>query len=106
MLRFEWDASKSDSNWRKHRVRFEDAMLLFADPDALVEEDHSSEEMRWRILGSSGTGNLSGTAVLLLAVYTSREQNEDEIIRIISGRKATRRERKRYGENRAEGVSF
>ena len=106
MLRFEWDASKSDSNWRKHGVRFEDAMLVFADPDALVEEDHSSEEMRWRILGLSGTRGLSGTTVLLLAAYTSREENEDEIIRIISGRKATRKERKRYGENRAKGVFF
>jgi uncharacterized DUF497 family protein len=44
MLRFEWDAAKADSNWRKHRVRFEDAILVFADPDAVVEEDHGSEE--------------------------------------------------------------
>jgi|SRR5580658_4032833 uncharacterized DUF497 family protein len=106
MLRFEWDAAKADSNWRKHRVRFEDAMLVFADPDAVVEEDHSSEEIRWRILGLSGTGGLSGTAVLLLAVYTSHEENGDEIIRIISARKATRKERKRYGENRAKDVFF
>jgi uncharacterized protein len=44
MLRFEWDTAKADSNWRKHRVRFEDALLVFADPDAVLEEDHSSEE--------------------------------------------------------------
>ena len=75
-------------------------MLVFADPDAVVEGDHSSEEIRWRILGLSGTG------VLLLAVYTSHEEPEDEIIRIISARKATRKERERYGKNRAKDVSF
>ena len=54
----------------------------------------------------SGTVGLSGAAVLLLVVYTSHEENEDEIIRIISARKATRKERKRYGENRAKDVFF
>lgn len=100
MLRFEWDTAKAASNWRKHRVRFEDAMLVFEDSCALAEEDHSSEEMRWRILG------LSGTTVLLLVAYTGREDDEDEIIRIISARKATRKERKRYGENRAKDIFF
>ena len=100
MLRFEWDTTKAASNWRKHRVRFEDAMLVFADPDAVAEEDRSSEEIRWRILG------WSGTAVLLLVVYTSREESADEIIRVISARKATGKERKGYGENRAKDIFF
>jgi uncharacterized protein len=100
MLRLEWDTTKAAINSRKHRVRFEDAMLVFADPDAVAEEDRSSEEIRWRILG------LSGKAVLLLVVYTSHEENADEIIRVISARKATRKERKRYGENRAKDLFF
>lgn len=100
MLRFEWDTAKAASNWRKHRVRFEDAMLVLADPDAMAEEDRSSDEIRWRTLG------LCGTAVLVLVVHTSREENGDEIIRIISARKATRKERKQYGENRAKDIFF
>ena len=106
MLRFEWDTSKAASNWRKHRVRFEDAMLVFADSDAMAEEDHSSDEVRWRTLGLSGKGRPGGMAVLLLVVHTSREENADEIIRIISARKATPKERKQYGENRAKGIFF
>ena len=80
-------------------------MLVFADPDAMAEEDESSEEIRWRTLGLSGRAGLSGTAVLLV-VHTSREENADELIRIISARKATRKERKRYGENRAKDIFF
>jgi uncharacterized DUF497 family protein len=95
MVRFEWDESKARSNARKHGVRFEDAMLVFADPCALVEQDRvESGEFRWRTLG------LAGDIVLVLVAHTVRNEQEDEIIRIISARRATRRERKRYDENR------
>src|ERR1700720_1834614 len=97
MVRFEWDEAKAESNLRKHRVRFEDAMLVFADPFALVEQDRSEGgELRWQTLG------LVGGIVLLLVAHTVRTGEEDEIIRIISARKAVRKERKRYDENRKE----
>jgi uncharacterized DUF497 family protein len=97
MVRFEWDKSKAKTNARKHGVRFEDAMLVFADSLALVEQDRlEGGELRWQTLG------LAGGIVLLLVAHTVRDQQEDEIIRMISARRATRRERKRYDENRKE----
>ena len=98
MVRFEWDEAKAKSNERKHGVRFDDAMLAFADPFALVEQDRiEGGELRWQTLG------LVGGVVLLLVAHTVRGEAEDEIIRIISARKASRKERERYDENRKEG---
>lgn len=95
MFRFEWDVTKARSNARKHGVYFEDAMLVFADPYALAEQDRVEDgEHRWRTLG------LAGGLAVLLVVHTVRDQREDEVIRIISARRATREERKRYDENR------
>jgi uncharacterized protein len=100
MVRFEWDEAKSKSNERKHGVRFEDAMLVFADPYALLEQDRlEGGELRWQTLG------LAGGIVLLLVAHTVRNEQDDEVIRIISARKAVRKERKRYDENR-EKESF
>jgi uncharacterized DUF497 family protein len=94
MIWFEWDPAKAKSNERKHGVRFDDALLVFADPHALVEQDRvEGGELRWQILGSAaGVG-------LLVVAHTIRDQEPDEIIRIISARRAVRRERKRYEEN-------
>jgi hypothetical protein len=97
MVRFEWDEAKAKTNERKHGVRFEDAMLVFADPYALVDQDRvEGGELRWQTLG------LVGGIVLLLVAHTVRNEEEDEIIRIISARRAVRKERKRYDENRKE----
>jgi len=97
MVRFEWDEAKARSNARKHGVQFEDAMLVFADPFASVEQDRlEGGELRWQTLG------LAGGIVLLLVAHTVRNERGDEIIRIISARKAVRMERKRYDENREE----
>jgi uncharacterized DUF497 family protein len=99
MVRFEWDEAKAKSNLRKHGVRFEDAMLVFADPFALVEQDRSEgRELRWQTLG------LVGDIVLLLVAHTVRDEEPDEIIRIISARKAVRKERKRYDQNRKKAT--
>ena len=69
--------------------------MFFADPYALVEQDRmEGGEFRWQTLG------LAGGVVLLLVAHTVRSEQEDEIIRIISARKAVRKERKRYDENR------
>jgi hypothetical protein len=54
MLRFEWDEAKAKSNLQKHGVTFEDAMLVFADPFALVQQDCTEDgELRWQTLGFS-----------------------------------------------------
>jgi uncharacterized protein len=104
MVLFEWDESKAASNLRKHRVSFADALLVFSDPYALIEDDRVVDhEMRWQMLG------LTGGAVLVLVVHTVHTVQtdvKDEIIRIISARKATRKERERYDENRAKEFSL
>jgi uncharacterized DUF497 family protein len=101
MVLFEWDESKAASNLRKHRVSFADALLVVSDPYALIEDDRVvDDEMRWQMLG------LTGTAVLVLVVHTVRTEAKDEIIRIISARKATWKERERYDENRAKEFSL
>jgi uncharacterized DUF497 family protein len=100
MVRFEWDEVKAASNVRKHRVRFDDAMLVFGDRFSLIEQDRVvGEEQRWQALGWPG-GNF-----LLMVARAVRTEGEDEIIRIISARKANRKERERYDENRAKELS-
>ncbi len=75
-------------------------MHVFDDPYALFEQDRTGEggELRWRALG------LVGGVVLLLVVYTVREEGGDEVVRVISARLATRRERKRYDQIRAQDL--
>jgi uncharacterized DUF497 family protein len=99
MVWFEWDEGKAKTNERKHGVRFDDAILVFADPYALMEQDRiEGGELRWQTIG------LAGGVVLLLVAHTNRDEGADEIIRIISARKATRKECKHYDENREENT--
>ena len=94
-MRFEWDEQKNRRNLAKHRVSFETAWLVFDDPFSLSILGHvAGEEERWQTLGL-----VAGTVVLLVA-HTYRESEGHEVIRIISARKATPRERKVYEENR------
>jgi len=89
---FEWDAAKADANWRKHGVRFETAMRVFADPFALIEQDRIEVgEYRWRATGSPDAG-----ATLLVVAHVWRGDRGEEVIRIISARRADRAERRRY----------
>jgi uncharacterized DUF497 family protein len=98
MIRFEWDPVKARINQRKHGVSFEDAMHVFADPYALFEQDRTGEtgELRWQAIG------LAGGVTVLLVAHTIREEGADEIIRPISARRATRKERDRYEQARAQ----
>ena len=100
MIRFEWDPAKARTNQRKHGVSFEDAMHVFNDPYALFEQDPGdfAEGPRWRALGSAGA-----VAVLLVA-HIVREEGHDEAIRLISARRATRKERSRYEQTRAQDL--
>ena len=100
MLRFEWDPAKSRTNQRKHGVSFEDAIHVFDDPHALFELDRTNEsgESRWHAIGRIAE------VVVVLVAHTIREEAEDETVRLISARRATRQERKRYEETRAHDV--
>jgi uncharacterized protein len=96
-MRFEWDEANNRQNLVKHRVSFETAVLAFDDPYALTQRDEANgEEERWITLG------LVGLNAVLFIVHTSRshlrEQDEADVIRIISARNATPHERKRYEE--------
>jgi hypothetical protein len=89
-LEFEWDSQKAAANLAKHRVSFEDAATVFGDPlgRTVADPRHSAEEERLVLLGlSQGKG-------LLAVMYVDR----GEAVRIISARRATRRERRNYEE--------
>src|SRR5437588_209059 len=91
MLRFEWAPVKARINEMKHGVAFDDAMAVFEDPYALFEQDRIDEtgEARWQAIG------LSGGVTVLLVAHTVRAEGDDEVVRLISARRATREEQKR-----------
>ena len=95
-IHFEWDAAKAVANLRKHGVSFDLASLAFADPFALIAQDRfEGGEYRWQTLG------LVEGCLLLLVAHTVTDADGTEVVRIISARKATRKERQRYDhENR------
>ena len=94
-IRFTWDEDKNRSNRRKHGLGFEEARHVFFDPLHLSRQDRVEEgEQRWQTLGQVG-----GVAIVLVAHTFTEASSPDkpvEVIRIISARAATRRERKRY----------
>ena len=87
-MRCEWDADKADRNARKHGVSFEEAATVFFDPLALIIEDERHPENA-RIIGESLA------ARILLVVFIERDR---DVVRLISARRATRHERRRYEE--------
>ena len=91
MLTFEWDPKKAESNIEKHGVSFEEASTVFRDPLSLTIDDplHSTGEVRMVQIGISHKNRL------LIVVHTERENT----IRIISARKATKKERNNYESN-------
>lgn len=93
MYKFDWDERKNRTNIEKHGVSFEEAKTVFYDEYGWLEYDegHSSNEERFRIIGNSIFGNV------LIVVHCVRE---NEIIRIISSRKATASETKGYNTRR------
>jgi len=89
-LRIEWDPRKDRQNRRKHGVSFAEAETVFADENGrlIADPEHSQAEDRFVLLG------LSAELRILLVVHCYRE--EDDVIRIISARKATRGEQADY----------
>lgn len=99
MILFEWDAAKAESNLRKHGVSFDLAAEVFDDPYAVAEQDRVEDgEPRWQTIGM-----VEGLVVVLVG-HTVQEGESDEIVRIITARKATRKERERYEENREKNA--
>ena len=86
MIKFEWDLSKATANQKKHKVSFDEAKSVFYDDFAVqfFDEEHSLNEERFLMLG------MSSSARLLLVCHCERKTGE--VIRIISARKATKRE--------------
>jgi uncharacterized DUF497 family protein len=92
MLRFDWDERKNKNNRAKHGVWFEEAQSAFDDPRARVfyDQEHSQEEDRFILLGMSSAGRT------LVVVHCYREAAS--LVRIISARKATKKEVRVYEE--------
>lgn len=90
-MEFEWDPKKATENQRKHRISFEEAITAFDDPFALIapDEKHSKGEHREWLIGEAEPG-------VLVIVFTMRESRTKT--RLISARKANRKERKLYEE--------
>jgi uncharacterized DUF497 family protein len=93
-VRFEWDDKKDLANLRNHGVAFDEAKTVFYDENAIefYDEDHSCKEVRLLMIG------LSSKLRILLVSYTVMEGKDKDIIRIISSRKATKKEQKIYFE--------
>ncbi len=92
-LNFEWDPIKARANERKHGVTFPRASQVFRDPLAIsaYDEEHGAQEERWATLGVDSNG------IPLVVIHTWHEIDADNVaVRIISARRATRRETVQY----------
>jgi uncharacterized protein len=87
---FDWDPRKAEANERKHGISFEEAQTAFYDENARVsyDPDHSQEEDRYLLLGMS--------QALRLLLVCHMYQQDDESIRMISARRATKTEQQQY----------
>lgn len=86
-MKFEWDPVKAKANIARHGVSFDDAQAVFADTQAVESLDETTDEERWLLLGRAGSD-------VLMVVYTERGDR----VRIISARKASKREQEVYLE--------
>jgi hypothetical protein len=92
-MRFEWNEKKNRGNLAKHKIGFETARLVFDDPQALSVPDRVVEgEERWQTLGMI-------PGIVLIVAHAFRDEAGEEVIRLISARKATARERRAYAES-------
>ena len=91
-VEFDWDELKNIINKKKHGVDFNEAKSVFYDENALeyYDDTHSENEDRFLMLG------LSGRLRILIVSYTVRTTDNETVIRIISSRTATKKERKEY----------
>ena len=91
---FEWDDEKARTNFKKHGVTFKIAAKVFDDPYRLYvpDEQHSQDEERWQVTGL--------VKKILFVIYTERDTEQQEKIRLISAREATKYEKEDYYGNR------
>jgi uncharacterized DUF497 family protein len=89
---FTWDPNKAASNARKHRVTFEEAATVFDDLQAYYERDKTSAELRVAVIGYSSVTRL------LFVVFV---EVEDDVVRVISARKASPHERQKYRKSQS-----
>lgn len=85
-MNFEWDDKKNEANLKKHKISFNEAVIVFYDPFAQIEESTKAEEQRLTIIGSIEKG-------VVFVVYIEKKGSS---VRIISARKAKKKERKFY----------
>lgn len=94
-ISFEWDEDKAQANLKKHHVSFGIAVRVFLDPLALAYQDRiENGEYRWQTLG------MVDGCLLLLVAHTVRQDENGEVIRIISARKAGKKEQRHYEKTR------
>ncbi|MGC2112675.1 MAG: BrnT family toxin [Candidatus Korobacteraceae bacterium] len=93
-MRFTWDERKNRTNQRNHGLRFETAIQVFDDPFHISVADREIDgELRWQTIGM-----VRGIQILLVA-HTVLESEDEEVVRIISARKATPQERRLYAQD-------
>ncbi len=93
-MQFEWDDAKNLVNQIKHHVSFETAVEVFNDPlHRSIPDRVVDGEQRWQTIGHVGA------VVVLIVAHTYRDDEDEERVRIISARKATRKERRDYEGN-------
>jgi uncharacterized DUF497 family protein len=94
-VRFEWNLAKAAANLRRHRVSFHEAATVLDDPlsTTFPDEVHSQEEVRLVTIGASTLGKV------VVVAHTER----NDTVRIISARRATRREREFYEQGKSTG---
>ena len=92
ILKFEWDPEKNEINKQKHGMSFEAARQVFYDDFAIMFDDpeHSDEEDRFLVIGTIDSGKIC------IVSHCYRDRGSDNVIRIISARKATNKERGFY----------
>lgn len=91
-IRFEWDEAKNQTNQRKHGLSFEEAVQVFRDPLQVSIQDRIEHgEERWQTFGL-----VHGVLLVMVAHTVHEEDQEETVVRIISARRADRKERRFY----------
>jgi uncharacterized DUF497 family protein len=92
---FEWDVNKARTNLSKHKISFEGATSVFRDEKAISisDEEHSDDEERWLTIGMDEVTR----TLVVIHTYISADENNCNI-RLISARKATKKEQQIYKE--------
>ncbi|MFB3891894.1 MAG: BrnT family toxin [Phycisphaerae bacterium] len=93
-MRFDWNTRKADANRRKHRVSFDEACTIFADRSILTIHDagHSAHQDRWVSMAMSSVGRV----LVVVHTWPEPDQTGDELVRIISARRANKQEQRVY----------